>query len=181
MSLQKHKPPTTNIEDWINPKINIKKSLIEGQGLFANKNIKKGEKLIVWGGDYINSNEVKKYKKMGKLVIQWDEDLYSVEERGDEKGYFINHSCEPNMWMIDAYTIIAKRNIAINEELAIDYALFEANENYISKWQCQCGSSLCRGQITGTDWRNPKLQDRYKNHFSPLLNKRIQEIKKFKS
>ena len=29
--------------------------------------------------------------------MQWDENLFSVENRGEDKGYFINHSCEPNI------------------------------------------------------------------------------------
>ncbi len=163
--------------DWKNPKIIIKNSPLEGKGMFANEDIKRGEKLIVWGGNYVDKREAKKYREQGKLVMQWDDDLYSYEDRGDDDGYFINHSCDPNMWMTDAYTLIAKRNIKKGEELTADYALWEADENYLSKWVCKCGSPLCRGRVTGKDWRRHDLQKRYKDHFSPLINKRIQKIK----
>ena len=166
----------SNKQDWKNPKAIVKTSPVEGGGMFANEDIKRGEKLIVWGGNYVDKKEAEKWRRQGKLVMQWDDDLYSYEDRGDDDGYFINNSCDPNMWMADAYTLIARRDIKKDEELTADYALWEADENYVSKWECKCGSSLCRERVTGKDWRNPDLQKRYKDHFSPLINKRIQRM-----
>jgi hypothetical protein len=105
--------------------------------------------------------------------MQWDENLFTSEERGDDETYFINHSCDSNTWMKDAFTLTACREIFCNEEITIDYALFEADENYVSKWKCSCGSNDCRGQVTGKDWQQPNLQKKYHGHFSPLINKRI--------
>ena len=105
-----------------------------------------------------------------------DNNLYSIEERGDDVTYFINHSCEPNVWMENAYTLAAKRDINKGEELTIDYAIFEG-DNYKSKWECKCGSKLCRKMITGSDWKIKILQEEYKNHFIPLINKRIKRNK----
>ncbi|MBI5356696.1 hypothetical protein HZB78_03715 [Candidatus Collierbacteria bacterium] len=78
--------------------------------------------------------------------------------------------------MKDAFTITAMRDIKIGEEITADYAIWEADENYISKWECNCGSAFCRQRVTGKDWRLPELQARYKNHFSPLINKRINKL-----
>lgn len=163
-------------QDWISAKVDIRNSPIEGKGLFANTNIQRGEKIVVWGGNYTDAIGAESMAKKGKLVIRWDDDLYSYEDRGDDDGYFINHSCDSNLWMADAYTLIASRDIESGEEMTLDYALFEADENYMSKWECKCGSPLCRGRITGNDWKKPDLQNRYKEHFSPLLNKRIQGL-----
>ena len=160
-------------QDWKSSKVVIKTSPIEGKGMFANEDINRGEKLIVWGGNYVNKKEAGKYRKQGKLVMQWDDDLFSYEDCGDDDGYFINHSCDSNMWMADAYTLVASRDIKKGEELTADYVLWEADENYISKWECKCGSDLCRKRVTGKDWYNQDLQKRYKGHFSPLINKRI--------
>jgi len=158
---------------WISPKIQIKKTGDRGKGMFAIKEVASGEPLVIFGGEYTDAEEAKNAKANGKLVMQWDDNLFSVEDRGDSQGYFINHSCDPNAWMKDAFTIIAMRNIKIGEELTADYAIWEADENYISKWECSCGSINCRKRITGKDWLMPKLQKRYKNNFSPLINKRI--------
>jgi hypothetical protein len=108
--------------------------------------------------------------------MQWDDNVYSVEDSGVDDGYFINHSCDPNSWMQDAFTLIARRDIKKGEELTADYAIWEADENYVSKWECHCNSPLCRKRVTGKDWRLKELQERYNGHFSPLLTKRINKL-----
>lgn len=146
--------------------------------MFARGSIVAGEPLVVFGGEYTDAMGAKRAQTSGKLVMQWDDDLFSIEGRGDDQGYFINHSCDPNAWMEDACTIVAMRGIANGEEITADYALWEADENHVSPWSCQCGSTLCRKKITGRDWRMPELQKRYREHFSPLLNKRIKKFQK---
>ena len=41
---------------------------------------------------------------------------------------YTNHSCDPNVWMQDEVTLAARRDIAIGEELTIDYAMIEGDE-----------------------------------------------------
>ena len=89
---------------------------------------------------------------------------------------FINHSCDPNVWMQDEVTLEARRDSAIGEELTIDYAMFEGSEDWVSPWACRCGSACCRGKFTGQDWRRKDLQERYRDHFSPFINKRIRRL-----
>jgi len=162
-------------EDWVSPKIEIRKSPVGGSGMFAVSPIKEGEKVVIWGGKYVDSTKAKEELKDGKVVIQWDEDLFSVEDKGEDIGYFVNHSCEPNAWMSDAFTLVARRDIETGDEVSADYAMWEANEDYIAAWDCNCGSRLCRKKIKGTDWKSQTLQENYKEHFSPLLNKRIEK------
>ena len=165
-------------ETWINPKIEIKETTKKGKGMFAIEPIKADEKILVWGGEYTDAQGAKEAKAKGKLVLQWDDNLYSVEDRGDDMGYFINHACDSNTWMKDAYTLTAKRDIQISEEITADYALWEADPNYISKWVCKCGSPTCRKKITGNDWKLLEVQKRYKGYFSLLINKRIEKAEK---
>lgn len=161
---------------WISPKIEIREASGKGKGMFAVQRILIGDELIVWGGDYTDAKGAEKARASGKLLMQWDDNLFSVEDRGDDLGYFINHSCDANTWMRDVFSLIAKSNIGISEEVTADYSLWEANENYISKWKCKCGSAVCRKRVTGKDWRLFTIQARYKNHFSPLINKRIESF-----
>jgi SET domain-containing protein len=165
-------------QDWISPKIEIRETSGKGKGMFAVKPIGVGEKILIWDVKYVNKNEAEKAKADGKLVMQWDDNLFTIENRGDDLGYFINHSCDSNVWMLDISTLIARRDIKTDEELTADYVLWEADEDYVSKWECGCGSHVCRKRVTGKDWRLLQLQERYKDHFSPLINKRIANLKK---
>lgn len=160
-------------EDWLSPKAEIREVENKGKGVFAIQMIQVGEPVIIYGGEYTDKKGAEKEKSSGKLIMQWDEDLYSVEDRGTGKGYYINHSCEPNTWMNDAHTIAALKNIEKGEEITIDYAVLNNGDNYLSKWECKCGSPNCRKKITGKDWQKPELQEKYKNHFVPILNKLI--------
>jgi SET domain-containing protein len=164
-------------KSWIDSRIGVRSSKIHNKGMFALKLIKKGEIVVIWGGKFVNAKEAKKLAAKGIITMQLDDDLFSVEE-GDDLSDYMNHSCDPNVWMADEVTLIARRDIEPGEELTIDYALIEAWEDFISIWECVCGSPLCRKKVTGKDWRNAELQKRYKNHFIPLVNKRIAKSRK---
>ena len=75
------------IRSWINPKAEIRNSVTEGKGMFAKENIAKGEKVVVLGGQYTNKETAEKARENGKLIMQWDTDLYSVEDRGDDNTF----------------------------------------------------------------------------------------------
>ncbi len=162
-------------KSWINPKLEVRETKI-GKGMFTKEPLKEGEVVVIWGGDAINTEGAKLAEEAGKLVLQWDDDVFSVEDRGDDPSYYINHSCDPNLWMEGVSTLVTRKDIKAGEELTADYALWEADENYVSKWECHCGSPFCRHKITGQDWRFPELQQRYRNHFSKLINKRISQL-----
>src|SRR3989344_4926025 len=147
-------------ESRINSKVEVRDSQIGGMGMFAKEHIATHETVVEWRGDYTDKESAIKAQNEYKLIMQWDTNLYSIETRGDDEAYFINHSCDPNVWMDDAFTLVARREIKKGEELTADYALWEANENYISQWNCKCSSPLCRKKMTGKDWRLKELQAR---------------------
>jgi hypothetical protein len=62
---------------------------------------------------------------------------------------------------------------SLDEELTWDYAIFELDENWLSKFSCNCGDPHCRRTVTGRDWMRADLQLRYAGHFHPGLQKRI--------
>ncbi|MCA9391635.1 SET domain-containing protein-lysine N-methyltransferase [candidate division WWE3 bacterium] len=163
--------------DWLSSKVEIRESKINGKGMYAIRDIRKGEKLVEWKGNYTDAKGAEEQRNNGKMVMQWDTDLFSYEDWGVEDGYFTNHSCDGNMWMNGAYTLSARHDISAGEELTADYALWEADPDYVSDWKCVCGSEKCRGKVTGHDWEIPELQKRYYRHFSPLLNKRIENTR----
>ena len=151
--------------------------LFTGGECSRKRGSKLGDIVIIWGGVSGTKEEAEQARELGKLVMQLDDDLYTIEERGDDDTYFMNHSCDTNVWMRDAWTLVARRNISGDEELTLDYALVEGDENFFTVWECVCGSSECRKKISGRDWLLPGLQQRYETHFAPLLNKRILRLK----
>jgi len=159
-------------DSWMSSKVEVRESSI-GKGMFAKKPIKSGEAVVVFGGSSCNTQEAKEWEKKGKLVMQWDDDLWTYEDPGNEDTYFINHSCDGNVWMEGISTLVARCNIVQGDEITADYTLWEANEDYVTPWDCHCGSPLCRHKITGQDYKLPELQERYNGHFSKLINKRI--------
>ena len=62
-------------------------------------------------------------------------------------GMLMNHSCNPNAVCVDDDDY-ATRDIKKGEELTCDYALYVYYENQPYP-ECKCGSSNCRGKMTG--------------------------------
>lgn len=161
-------------QDWISPKVEIRPSTIHGKGMFAVAALARDEVVAVWGGRFVSRGDAEQARVAGKAVQQIDEDVFEVFDR-DQPGltYYHNHSCEPNTGMRDEVTILALRAIQPGEELTIDYAMVEANEDHVMPWECRCGAPACRKRITGRDWKSQELQERYGRYFSPLLMRRI--------
>ena len=69
----------------------------------------------------------------------------------------------------------AWRDIQAGEEITTDLAYCEASPNYLIE-PCNCGSRLCRGRMTGNDWRIPELQQRYRGYFTPHIERLIEGL-----
>jgi SET domain-containing protein len=163
-------------------------SEIEGAGCFALGPIRAGEVVDRWQGEVVSNAELARIEASGlyhsSAAIGEDRNLLFnvIDPReaavapslGSGTGGF-NHSCDPNLWLEDEITVVARRDIEGGEELTLDYALATGT----AAWRlepCNCGSVLCRGTVTGEDWRLPDLQRRYAGHFSPFLNARIEAL-----
>ena len=103
-------------------KISIRKSEIgqfeNGLGVFADKNFKKGETVIVY---HLRPLTPKEYKALASSEKQFvyvhkrKKYLYSVPER------FVNHSSTPNTYQdLEQQCDIALRNIKLGEEITTD-------------------------------------------------------------
>ena len=105
-------------------------------------------------------------------TITVGENLHLVLRAGQPNRYG-NHSCDPNLWWADAYTLVSRRTIGAGEEVSSDYATSTGVAGVAM--DCACRSSLCRSVITGEDWRRPELQARYGDHWIPMLLARIRQ------
>ncbi len=162
-------------KSWESSKLSTKKSSVQGRGVFAIEPIVKGEVLVRWGGTVYTTKQVLSGEVNDDTACQIEDDLYIADPAGTELlgTDLMNHSCDPNVWMDDEVTISARRDIRIGEEVVADYAMWVALSKYIIIADCNCGSLLCRHCITGDDWKRLELQERYKGHFPPYLERRI--------
>ena len=124
-------------QSWIDPRVEVRLSRLGGRGLFAREAIKKDEVVVIWGGTLVTETELDEGKTRPHSVAAVDEGLYLVgladeEESADD---FMNHSCDPTVWMQDEVTLAARRDIEPGEELTADYAMWEGDES----WQAAIG------------------------------------------
>ena len=158
---------------WLDPRIVARPSSIEGLGLFAISPIAKGDTVGILGGRVIDDDELRRIAqvraKYNSAAIADGLNLLLDDDEVIARG---NHSCDSNLWMRDEVTLEARRDIAAGEEVTVDYAL----QTSVADWEmaCNCGSSRCRKVLHGDDWMRSELQDRYRGHFSPFLNRRIE-------
>jgi SET domain-containing protein len=161
----------TNIASYISPKaLKGQRSTIEGRGLFAQQPIGQGEIVAIKGGHIVDESTLAEHAEAaGQSDIKIADNFYvaalSVTEY-EEVMLFLNHSCEPNVGVGGNVVFVAMRAITVGEELTIDYAMIDDDASELT---CQCGTSSCRGVVTGQDWRRPELQAKYGPYFSWYL------------
>lgn len=159
---------------YTSPKLELRSCPEKGGfGLFACQPIAAGELLAMWGGQVVTTEQLEELPVERQTHgIQVDEDLYLVPAvHGDPSDYF-NHSCDPNSGLNSPISLVAIRDIAVGEESCFDYAMSDSSD--YDEFECHCGAPNCRKRITGRDWMNPELQQRYYGYFSRYLQRRIE-------
>jgi hypothetical protein len=158
--------------NWLTPKAQARPAGAKGWGSFATQSISAGETVAAFGGWVIDRSALASLSPdRQSRSIQVDDDLYLVSDETPEPGDMLNHSCEPNAGMSGSTMLIAMRDISPGEEITFDYAMCDASD--YDEFSCMCGVPTCRGIVTGSDWRDPVLQAKYRGWFSPYLVKRI--------
>lgn len=134
---------------------------IEGAGLFTTEFIPQGE--LVWElltptmslqeAEALTGKALADYKHFG---FQCGVDRFcSPSDESRE----MNHSCDPNTWWADNNSLVARRDILAGEEITYDYSTTEIDSSF--ELLCRCGSTLCRKQVSGLDYKDPEWQQRY--------------------
>lgn len=115
----------------------IKKSAINGKGLYANRNFKSGETVLEWHPEVITESEAKNISE--KYIYRGpDKKIYHMQE--PER--YVNHSCDANTKVVDGIRDVAIRNIKKGEEITSDYG-----SGLNAPFKCKCGIPNCRGSI----------------------------------
>lgn len=136
----------------------VRRSRIQGRGVFATAQIRKGKKLIEYVGEPITPEEAdRRYDDSNgrhhTFLFVLNDTTVLDARRGGNDARFVNHSCEPNCETVidnDHIWIRSIKPIAPETELVYDYR-FEWDDAYepddVRYYACRCGSAKCRGTI----------------------------------
>jgi hypothetical protein len=165
---------------YLSPKLKSAQSLEKGGcGIVTVQPIEKGELILLWGGRVVRGDEIDpNMPNLTQRVLQIDDGLFLLTPEQLEPADCLNHSCAPNAGFTGQIGIIAMRDMETGEEVCIDYAMCDS-EPY-DEFVCYCGSDNCRGHVTGDDWKDPMLQERYDGFFSAYLQRKIDAMKEEK-
>lgn len=146
-----------------------RRSSIEGFGLFATRRFRAGSVVVrltekeVHG--FYSPNEVPEAPMMlGVGIGQWQQPKLTTSWR------WLNHSCTPNIGFRTATTLIALKDIAVGEEVLLDYSMAEGDPWWTMG--CACGSKKCRKTLQAFQFLPSSLQRAYR----PVVAPWIQEI-----
>ena len=146
----------------------VRKSNIQGRGVFATRRIRPGPRIVEYTGEKISNDEADR---------RYDEDrmnrhhtfLFTLDRNTcidgnvrTNKARLINHSCDPNCEAViegKRIWIYALKNIQPGVELAYDYQYERTGENIAELekfYVCKCGAKNCRGSIMKPPRRRKK-------------------------
>jgi SET domain-containing protein len=142
--------------------IAVRRSTIQGRGVFATRDFKRGDRIVEYVGERISHEEASR-RYDDEAVDRHHTFLFTVDDEvcvdgasaGNEARY-INHSCAPNAYaQIDRKRIFiyAKRTIRAGDEILYDYA-YTVDPTYTLDdlrriYPCGCGAATCRGTLAG--------------------------------
>ena len=139
----------------------VRKSSIQGRGVFATRYIKKGTRIAEYTGERISNREADRRYDDSRMK-RHHTFLFTLDKRtvvdgaiaaGGSDASLINHSCDPNCEAIirgKRIYIHARRDIYPGTELAYDYQYERTGENddELEKFYlCRCGADNCRGTM----------------------------------
>jgi uncharacterized protein len=120
------------------PDIIVRKSKIQGKGVFALRDFKKGEVVIKWDiSKQLTKEETDKLPEIEKKYVAFANGKYILMQ---PPARFVNHSCESNTHS-DNFCDVAKREIKKGEEITGDYS---QDETPGFEMKCNCGSKKCK-------------------------------------
>ena len=165
------------IRSWRSPSIEVRDGAVAGLGVFAVQPIGAGRIVAVKAGHIVHREEVLRLTaEIGDQSLQIHDDLYltpRTADEVDETSIRINHSCDANVGFRGQVIYVAMRDIAVDEELCHDYAMDRTDAYRLA---CGCGTAVCRGTVTGGDWRLPELQARYEGFFVEYVAEKIRGL-----
>lgn len=170
--------------------IYIRTSTINGKGVAAGEDIKKGDVIqYIKGEAKFLTIKSKKDSLSNPNWIGVGENKWIYP---DYPNQYLNHSCNPNSGVkgtitikdsdksvTGKYVIVALKNIKEGEEITVDYSIIEGDDMW--EMNCSCGEKNCRGIIRSVRYIPEKQFKKYlpnvPTYFKDLYSKEHPESK----
>lgn len=163
-------------------KIHVGETKGRGKGIFAKKNIKKGETIAAVKGKIFtikNLKDVKAKRLDGNYLHQIDWNKFINNETITK---FTNHSCEPNAAVkekLPTCRLMALKNIKKGEEITVDYDTFDSG--LLGAFKCRCKSKNCRKIIKGYKYLPEKLRKKLNKKYRAYIAKYLLKPQKIQT
>ena len=153
-------------------RIQVRRSVVHGNGVFAVQNLAKEEALIEYAGEVISWKEALRRHPHDPgnpnhtFYFHVDEKHVIDGKFGGNSSRWINHSCAPNCEAEEdngRIFIKALRNIKAGEELFFDYGLIidlPLTKALKAEYACWCGAKKCRGTLLAPKEKKAKKKKR---------------------
>ncbi len=143
-------------KEYLKQKVYVGK-IKSGRTVFVKRLIKKGEILFTVEGPRIRFRKPPKdsigFKWLGISKNEW-----CIPFRTNP-WFYVRHSCDPNVGLVDKNNVVALKIIEANEEIVVDDSITEAQATW--KVKCHCGSKNCRGIIRSIQFLPKKQFKKY--------------------
>lgn len=127
-----------------------------GRGLFAAQHFRAGDFLFSFAGPVIDRATAIAKGEAECNPLQIGPTAYIDLE---PPGVFINHSCHPNAGIRNDTEAYALCDIALGEEIRLDYSTTMSERRWTMI--CRCGAASCRGVVTDFHDLPQAVQERY--------------------
>lgn len=126
----------------------VRRSPIQGRGLFALAALPGQRKLGELGGELITQREARRRARHADsiMIVEFPDGTALDATHSQSPFRYVNHSCEPNAYMrlyrgrVEFYSL---RRVEAGEELTCDYG----ETHHDGALACRCGSRRCRGRL----------------------------------
>lgn len=128
-----------------------------GMGVFSHRRFRSGDYILQFKGELVPYQAISDFTH----YLQFDADRF-LGPSGEADDY-VNHSCEPNsaVYLESGQLILrALSDIGKDDEIVFDYGTVLFREPTV--FQCDCGSSRCRGLIGSFQTLPAELQAEYR-------------------
>jgi len=128
-----------------------------GKGVFASRDIKKGELICVMRGKKITTKQLQLVTDQGRNILTDPLQIGKDKYLSLDKPYlYLNHSCQPNAGLKDNVNLLAIENIPKDEEIFYDYST-----TWFDGFLCNCNNKNCRKYISDFYTIPPTQRNRY--------------------